>query len=297
MTENVNEDAGPVFGALAHISDLTSAKVRIFLAEVAEGVSNYRSLHSLTQQVEHQYHGRFLIELVQNAHDAFAGAPSTDKPNRIEIVFDPTDSQHGSLFVANDGEPFSTSNFERLSQLGQSDKDPQESIGNKGIGFRSVLEVSECPEVYSRASPSSKAFDGYCFAFRPQVVKSLVEPMAQLAEQGPIPASPVSGAPLVDWSEDMLAKFERRVRSQGIAWLVGEATYLSPYLLPVPLTQIDSATVKTFEARGFASVVRLPLKSSELQAYVLKHMEGLSSSTVLFLDKVSCLNLRNRRRR
>ena len=58
--------------ALAHISELTGAKVRIFLYEVAEGVSNYRSMHSLTQQVEHQYHGRFLIELVQNSHDAFS---------------------------------------------------------------------------------------------------------------------------------------------------------------------------------------------------------------------------------
>ncbi|MGQ0658558.1 MAG: hypothetical protein ACT4NU_10780 [Chromatiales bacterium] len=35
--------------------------------------------------------------------------------------------------------PFSRSNILSLSQLGNSDKDPQESIGNKGIGFRSVL--------------------------------------------------------------------------------------------------------------------------------------------------------------
>lgn len=286
------DDGGRTSEALAHISALTGAKIRVFLTEIAEGVSNYRSLHSLTQQVEHQYHGRFLIELIQNAHDALAGAPLPNKPNRIEIVFDPEDSPHGSLFVANDGEPFSSSNFERLAQLGQSDKDPEKSIGNKGIGFRSVLEVSECPEVYSRASPSSKSFDGYCFAFRPEVVESLVKPMVQLAKQGSIPASPVSEGPLVDWSEDMLTKFRRRVRSHPDAWLVGEAKYLSPYLLPVPLTRVDSATVKSFDAQGFATVVRLPLKSSERHEYVLKHMQQLSSSTVLFLDKVSSLNLR-----
>ena len=292
MTAKVNEDAGSVSGAIEHISEITSAKIRIFLAEVAEGVSNYRSLHSLTQQVEHQYHGRFLIELIQNAHDAFADASSADKPNRIEIVFDVTDSKHGSLFVANDGQPFSASNFERLSQLGQSDKDPQKSIGNKGIGFRSVLEVSVCPEVYSRFSSSSNSFDGYCFAFRPEVVQSLVPPMAQLAEQGSIPPSPVSGAPLVDWSDDMLSKFRRRVRSHGSEWLVGETKYLSPYLLPIPLVKTDSATVKAFEARGFATVIRLPLKSSELGVYVQGHMKQISSSTVLFLDKVNSLTLR-----
>ena len=162
------EDSNLLADASAHVSELTGAKIRTFLFEVAEGVSNYRSLHSLTQQVEHQYHGRFLIELAQNAHDAFAGSPAPGQPNRIEIVLDSEDSEHGSLLVANDGEPFTRSNFERLSQLGQSDKDPQKSIGNKGIGFRSVLEVSERPEVHSRAAKSSARFDGYCFAEIPE---------------------------------------------------------------------------------------------------------------------------------
>lgn len=275
-----------------HISELTGAKIRTFLFEVAEGVSNYRSLHSLTQQVEHQYHGRFLIELLQNAHDAFACASAPGQPNRIEIVLDSEDSEHGSLLVANDGEPFTSSNFERLSQLGQSDKDPQKSIGNKGIGFRSVLEVSERPEVYSRASKLSGRFDGYCFAFRPEVVQSLVEPMMALASERPIPISPVSGSSIVDWSEDLLRKFRRRVRANGVQWLTGECKFLSPYLLPVPLGDIQSSAVRTLEAHGFATVVRLPLKSAALRGHVLHHMEQLSSSTVLFLDKVSSLTLR-----
>jgi len=52
------------------IFDTTISKLRSFLYELAEGTSNYRSLHSLTEQVEHQYHGRFIVELIQNAHDA-----------------------------------------------------------------------------------------------------------------------------------------------------------------------------------------------------------------------------------
>ena len=277
--------------ALAHISELTGAKVRIFLYEVAEGVSNYRSMHSLTQQVEHQYHGRFLIELVQNSHDAFSEQLS-GTGNRIEIAFDPTDSPHGSLLVANDGQPFSPSNFERLSQLGQSDKDPQKSIGNKGIGFRSVLEVSDCPEVYSRSTPSSPAYDGYCFAFRPDVVRSLVEPITQLSNGGAVPIWSVSGEPIVEnWSEEILTKFRRRVQREGVPWLTGETNYLSPYLLPVPLTSIESKRVADFESREFATVVRLPLKSAELHDYVLARMKELSGSTVLFLDKIGTLRI------
>lgn len=288
------EDSKLIADASAHVADLTGAKIRTFLFEVAEGVSNYRSLHSLTQQVEHQYHGRFLIELIQNAHDAFACSPVPGQPNRIEIVLDSEDSEHGSLLVANDGEPFTSSNFERLSQLGQSDKDPQKSIGNKGIGFRSVLEVSERPAVYSRATRSSGRFDGYCFAFRPEVVQSLVEPMMALASDRPIPISPVSNSPIVDWSEDLLRKFRRRVRANGVQWLTGECKFLSPYLLPVPLGEIQSSAVRTLETQGFATVVRLPLKSAELRRNVLHHMEQLSASTVLFLDEVSNLTIRVR---
>lgn len=166
------------------VEALTAAKIRTFLFEVAEGVSNYRSLHSLTEQVEHQYHGRFLIELIQNAHDALYEEPTADQPARIAIVLDLQDSPHGTLLVANDGQPFTRSNFERLSALGQSDKDPQKSIGNKGLGFRSVLEVSERPEIYSRASATSTVFDGYCFGFEPEVVQDLKGPMEALAAGG-----------------------------------------------------------------------------------------------------------------
>lgn len=279
--------------ALEHVADLAGANVRIFLAEVAEGVSHYRSLHNLTQQVEHQYHGRFLIELIQNGHDALSeerGAKS-----RILVRYDPEDSQHGSLLVANDGLPFTSSNFERISQLGQSDKDPQKSIGNKGIGFRSVLEIAEAPEIYSRSVSSSAEFDGYCFAFRPSVVASLVEPMQQLALGGDIPVWSETGEPIVqDWSEKMLAKFRRRVRTHGGEWLSGETKYLSPYLLPVPLSKVESAAVQALQAQGFATVVRLPIKSADLRDYVHSKIEELDCGTVLFLDKITKLEVQSR---
>jgi hypothetical protein len=273
------------------VEALTAAKVRTFLFEVAEGVSNYRSLHSLTEQVEHQYHGRFLIELIQNAHDALHEQPAADQAARIAILLDPQDSPHGTLLVANDGLPFNRSNFERLSQLGQSDKDPQKSIGNKGLGFRSVLEVSDRPEIYSRASPDSAHFDGYCFAFESEVVQALKAPMLALAAGGPVPDSPVTGRPIVDWAEALLSKFRIRVQAEGAGWLAAETRFLSPYLLPVPRRQVGSPAVKALEARGFMSVVRLPLKSEAAAKLVRDHMAQLSPTTLLFLERVRALEL------
>jgi hypothetical protein len=73
------EETDVLPATLAHISELPGAKVRIFLSEIEEGISNYRSMHSLTHRVEHQYHGHFLIELLQNAHDAFTENASPDR--------------------------------------------------------------------------------------------------------------------------------------------------------------------------------------------------------------------------
>ena len=50
---NRSEGASPE----AQISDESIRRIRTFLYELAEGTSNYRSLHSLTEQVEH--HRRF----------------------------------------------------------------------------------------------------------------------------------------------------------------------------------------------------------------------------------------------
>ncbi len=55
-----------------------------------------------------------------------------------------------SLLVANQGAPFPESAvIESLGQIGSSTKAQGEAIGHKGIGFKSVLEMSLRPELYS----------------------------------------------------------------------------------------------------------------------------------------------------
>jgi len=92
------------------IANKTDREIRTFLDEVANGTSNYRSLNSLTEQIEHQYHGRFLIELIQNAHDALITG-SKEQKNRISITLNEAEGHFGVLYVANDGEPFAEKDF------------------------------------------------------------------------------------------------------------------------------------------------------------------------------------------
>ena len=55
-----------------------------------------------------------------------------------------------ALLVANQGEPFPVSAvIESLGHIGASTKPEGEAIGHKGIGFKSVLEITLTPELYS----------------------------------------------------------------------------------------------------------------------------------------------------
>src|SRR6266850_7254439 len=143
-----------------------------FLDEISRNTSKYKTVHSLTEQIEHQYAGRFAIELIQNAHDPLRPEPDWNAGSRrIELILEDT-GPHGTLLIANDGRPFRREDFEAMANLGQSSKDPKEAIGNKGIGFRSVLEVCRAPEIYSCRPGQPGAFEGYCFRFDPAVLEA-----------------------------------------------------------------------------------------------------------------------------
>ena len=283
----------------AVVIEATSSKVRTFLYELAEGTSNYRSLHSLTEQVEHQYHGRFIVELIQNAHDALLSTSSgSDRLARIEIALK-DEGKFGTLYAANDGQPFSASNFNSLSQLGQSDKNPQESIGNKGIGFRSVLEITDAPEIYSRSAPDCTHFDGFCFTFSPEVIHRLTAPILSLLKGNDEAVSPFGNVPLVDWDAKLLMKFRASVtriageeKIPAEDWLTRELAYLSPYLLPFPTNGLEGcAFIAEYERCGFATLLRFPLKNEATLAFVRVKLNELNDNALLFLEKTSSLVL------
>lgn len=77
-------------------------------------------------------------ELVQNAVDAL-----DDHGGRIQVTVTAR-----AVYVANDGRPFDRAGIKTLLHSNMSDK-RDEQIGRFGLGFKSVLEVSDSPQVFS----------------------------------------------------------------------------------------------------------------------------------------------------
>ena len=115
--------------------------------ESAESVKDTCSFARAERLLGREYHGRFLIELLQNAADAWRRTAAPGTRSELRIVVDPVGP---ALVVANCGVEFPAEVvFDSLGQIGSSTKPAGEAIGHKGIGFKSVLEVSRAPELYS----------------------------------------------------------------------------------------------------------------------------------------------------
>ena len=99
-------------------------------------------------QVASDYRGRLVYELLQNADDAMESqATEADR-----VVFVMTDD---AVWMANSGRPLTDADVRGLCGLGASSKvdtagTKRASIGHKGLGFKSVLEITDSPAVYSR---------------------------------------------------------------------------------------------------------------------------------------------------
>src|ERR1700757_1285153 len=98
-------------------------------------------------QIAQDYRGRLVYELLQNADDAMAAGGASSC-----IRFELTDKD---LWVANSGRPLDEADVRGLCGISASKKSAQQgqkrraSIGHKGMGFKSVLEVTDAPEVFS----------------------------------------------------------------------------------------------------------------------------------------------------
>ncbi|OEV27742.1 helicase [Streptomyces nanshensis] len=119
-------------------------------------IESYRANPKLiTEHANHEesirvggYSGRTLLELVQNAADAMSGeVEHGEGAGRVEIVLD-LDSQ--TLYCANAGRPFSRSGLTAIAHAHLSGKRGDE-IGRFGLGFKSVLAVTDVPQVFSRS--------------------------------------------------------------------------------------------------------------------------------------------------
>jgi hypothetical protein len=233
------------------IRDLARRRVQIFQTAGTDWPFA-ASLKSISEDTAQEYEGRALLELIQNGHDALPAG----RTGRIHVHLDAS-CDAPVLYVANDGAPFSSTNFLAIVAFGLSDKGAGEGIGNKGLGFRSVLQLTDRPEVYSRDpdDPRDQVFSGYSFRFPGE------EERAGLAEDP--------------------ALAER---------LVSE---VSPLDLPLP-AHVEDPELLRFGTEGFATVVRLPLRDGTAVEGVRHQLADLASAdspVLLFLDRIASLRL------
>ena len=138
-----------------------------------------RSVKSMIDKTVHEYDGRFVFELIQNGYDK---QDRDRRDGRLAITLVHHELEHGVLYVANTGQGFTPSNVRAIANLGLSDKELGEGIGNKGVGFKSVLQICESPEVYSTLPDGSP---GFCFRF------ARVEDIPALVDEDPVGAQQV----------------------------------------------------------------------------------------------------------
>ncbi|MFF3896865.1 sacsin N-terminal ATP-binding-like domain-containing protein [Streptomyces sp. NPDC001812] len=231
------------------------------LADLKRGRRAALEIKEITERMlSPEYKGRVLVELLQNAHDAH---PARDGVGRVEIVLDEDEGEHGVLYVANGGRPLGYKNFEALCSIGLSSKRPDEGIGHKGVGFKSVLQLTAAPELYSVVRATSKSFDGFCFRF------------ARDED--------------FDWLADQVALGGPEAAGQLRA-------NLSSLKVPVPVDDVPAAVVP-FRRRGLVTVVRLPLRNADAKREAVRQLGELTDDGVpfeLFLDRLGKVSVTHR---
>lgn len=242
------------------LEDLASSQLEHALDARRRGLKIYESLKNLNEVIRTQYGDRVLFELVQNAHDAHRAGDQGE----IAIKLLVENEESGTLFVANRGHGFTFSNLDAIRNIGTSDKEIGEGIGNKGLGFRSVEALTDDPRIYSQSEGNrGVCFEGYCFRFAS--AEEIEDRLERLGAPG-------------------------KVRKQV-------AQNISRYLVPLPLTK-QRDEVLGFARAGFATVVELPLRSAEAVQLAQKQVSSLASPDapiLLFLERISALDIQVRR--
>ena len=217
-----------------------------------KNIKVYESLRNLNEVVGTEYGDRVLYELIQNAHDAHQ---SGDR-GRIAVSLTIRSENEGTLYVANGGDGFRWKDVDAIMNLATTAKEIGESIGNKGLGFRSTEALTDDVRIFSRRGrEDSKHFDGYCFRF-------------------------------AQWGE-----IEELLRADGVDTTTAQivAQTVPRYLVPLPLTE-QADEVASYARRGYASVIVLPLRTAEsigLARQQVQALTDLDAPLLLFLDRIA----------
>lgn len=249
---------------MSQVEEIRSQELESIRSEISKGRRDH-VLMTLDERggaqelVRQQYSGRYPFELLQNANDA---AAESRQPAPVEFVL-----TEYSLIVGDGGIGFGPNEVEAICRLGRSSKNPANSIGYKGLGFKSVGEISSRPQIISKT---------LMFEFNEDRVKWTVQEIAgTLAsdQRLPVYAFPFELAeeqlgPDAELVTDLQARHSTVVRlpfNEGVSKRQVEA-HLAASLNPRLLLLL--AAVESLELRGTSSdfkacIVRVPTADYE----------------------------------
>ena len=275
-----------VFG----IESLWKVQIRSIWGQILSGGKDYVEVANLAEHIRADYHGRFLIELIQNAEDPSrqTGYPSSaQRFTRLIIV-----RTNAAVAVLNQGSPFSENDIEAITSLGLSTKNPEISLGNKGVGFKAVFQVTDRPEIYSKPKTGgdlwSKNANRFCMQEKPFSDAAFVNTFKKIVE------------------EEMTCDSGRAEELRRLAGSENECDYLikelqraAPFKFPKPLSledqeqRVEELGLSREIVKKMSTMVVLPLLDlSETAKIVDEALDELiqsdhSGSTLLFLTGIS----------
>ena len=117
-----------------YIERIKKDSLDIFQKDYARMIKEYKTEKAITSD----YNGRQLLELIQNADDA-----------KSDTILIKLKKEKNILSISNKGESFVAEGYRSLMISGLSPKIKKTYIGNKGLGFRSIINWSESVKILS----------------------------------------------------------------------------------------------------------------------------------------------------
>ena len=113
-----------------------------FIAEAKNSPALLSDMAAMEKYMSESYSGRIIVELLQNADDAHS--------SKVYIT-----ERDWNVIFANNGRPFNDADVMAISRSGASDKKRGETIGYRGIGFKSTSFLSSEIIIYSNETAFS----------------------------------------------------------------------------------------------------------------------------------------------
>ena len=107
-----------------------------FIKEARQSPNLLSDISKMEYYMAESYGGRSFVELLQNADDA--------QSTKVLVLH-----KNGTIYFANNGRDFNEKDLIAISRSGASEKKRGETIGYRGIGFKSISSISEDIIIYS----------------------------------------------------------------------------------------------------------------------------------------------------